>query len=206
MESFAMFTDPLAAAVAQNIAFFAIASLYVWIGARRAAGTALFPGPRPPPDWFKVWLVVIWLVGLVLPIVALVVEGMLGGNRDVSVGLGAYLAMFVAQVATELFVWKRWRSAIWVIVPCLYLAWRLWQIWWAWSLPGVAGSDLASFTCAALFVLWVINIGVHFTNIPLTLRWDHHPRSATFPSLHDPLVLTRNAHDPLDVARGAKTE
>jgi hypothetical protein len=180
MESFAMFTDPLAAAVAQNIAFFAIASLYVWIGARRAAGTALFPGPRPPPDWFKVWLVVIWLVGLVLPI--------------------------VAQVATELFVWKRWRSPIWVIVPCLYLAWRLWQIWWAWSLPGVAGSDLASFTCAALFVLWVINIGVHFTNIPLTLRWDHHPRSATFPSLHDPLVLTRNAHDPLDVARGAKTE
>lgn len=201
-----MFTDPLAAAVAQNIAFFAIASLYVWIGARRAAGTALFPGPRPPPGWFKVWLVVIWLVGLVLPIVALVVEGVLGGNRDASVGLGAYLVMFVAQVATELFVWKRWRSPIWVIVPCLYLAWRLWQIWWAWSLPGVAGSDLASFTCAALFVLWVINIGVHFTNIPLTLRWDHHPRSATFPSLHDPLVLTRNAHDPLDVARGAKTE
>lgn len=201
-----MITDPLVSAVAQNIAFFAVASLYVWIGARRVAGTAVFPGPRPPPAWFKVWLVVIWLVGLVLPIVALVIEGLLGGNRDASIGLGAYLLMFFAQVATELFVWKRWRSPIWVIVPCLYLAWRLWQIHWAWTLPGVAGSDLASFTCAALFVLWVINIGVHFTNIPLTLRWDHHPRSATFPSLHDPLVLTRGAHDPLDPARGAKAE
>lgn len=201
-----MFADPLLAAVAQNIAFFVIASLYVWIGAQRAAGTAQFPGPRPPPSWFKVWLVVIWVVGLVLPIVTLVVDGVLGGNNDVWVGLGAYLVMFVAQVVTELFVWKRWRSPIWVIVPCLYLTWRLWQIWWAWTLPGVAASELASFTCAALFVLWVINIGVHFTNIPLTLRWDHHPRSATFPSLHDPLVLTRDAHDPLDPARGAKSE
>ncbi|MEY3136906.1 MAG: hypothetical protein RL580_638, partial [Pseudomonadota bacterium] len=196
--SFAMISDPLWSAVAQNIAFFTIASLYVWIGSRRLVGTAAFPGPRPPPDWFKVWLVVIWLVGLVLPVITLVLVGLVGGAREVTIGLTAYLAMFVAQVATELFVWKRWRSPIWVIVPCLYLSWRLWQIAWAWDLPGAQSTTLASLTYAALFALWVINIGVHFTNIPRTLRWDYHPPSATFPSLHDPRVLTRGAHDPVD--------
>lgn len=193
-----MINEPLWSAMVQNIVFFVIASLYVWIGSRRLTGTAAFPGPRPPPDWFKAWLIVIWLVGLMLPGITLWVVGFQGAERNVSIGLSAYLVMFVAQVATELFVWKRWRSAIWVIVPCLYLSWRLWQITWAWSLPGVSGSALAVFTYAALFVLWAINIGVHFTNIPRTLRWDYHEPSATFPALHDPRVLTRNAHDPVD--------
>jgi hypothetical protein len=194
----ALLDDPLRSALLQNVVFFLIASLYVWIGARRAAGTAPFPGPRPPPTWFKIWLVVIWLVGLVLPLVTLVIEGMLNGNRPVAVGLAAYLVMFVAQVATEIFVWKRWRSPIWVIVPCLYLTWRLWQCAWGMSLPGVDGSALAVTTWIALFALWVINIGVHFTNIPLTLRWDQHPKDASFKSLHHPVAILPNAHDPLD--------
>ena len=70
-----MFDDPVSGALAHNIAFFVIASVYIWIGARRTAGTALFPGPRPPPVWFKVWLVVIWLVGLALPLGTLIIEG-----------------------------------------------------------------------------------------------------------------------------------
>lgn len=190
--------DLLYSALLQNAVFFAIASLYVWIGARRTLGTAPFPGPRPPPNWFKVWLVVIWLVGMVLPLVTLVTVGVLGGNTAVAVGLGAYLVMFIMQVATEIFVWKRWRSPIWVIVPCLYLSWRLWQCVWGMGLEGVQDSTLALGTWIALFVLWVINVGVHFTNIPLTLRWDHHPRDAQFKALHHPLAILPHAHDPPD--------
>lgn len=191
-----MTDDPLLQALAQNIAFFLIASLYVWIGARRTVGTAAFPGPRPPPTWFKIWLVVIWLVGLVLPIVTLVIEGFLRGNASVTIGLGAYLVMFVAQVATEIFVWKRWRSPIWVIVPCLYLAWRLWQCAWGMGLPEADSTMLAHVTWISLFVLWVINVGVHFTNIPLTLRWDHHPRDAQFKALRNPIAVMPNSSDP----------
>jgi hypothetical protein len=187
-----------------NLGFFVIASLYVWIGARRAAGTALFPGPRPVPDWFKIWLIVIWVVGLALPIAALIVDGVIGRQAGAAIALGFYLLMFVMQVATEIFVWKRWKSPIWVIVPCLYLTWRLFQVYWGFGL--VAGEDagLTVFTLYALFALWVINIGVHFTNIPMTLRWDYHAKSATFPSLHAAVPFGEGAQDALDPGRGAK--
>jgi hypothetical protein len=42
-------------------------------------------------------------------------------------------------------------------------------------------------------VLWVINIGVHYTNIPNTMRWNRHPADERFPSLNDPRVFVENA-------------
>lgn len=187
--------DPLLTTLLQNAVFFAIASLYVAIGARRTSGTAAFPGPRPVAIWFKIWLVVIWIVGLALPIAALLNDGMVRGQSNAAIALSAYLGMFVAQVATELWVWRRWRSPIWVIVPCLYLGWRLWQIAWGWQLIAKDDAALTRGTLVALFVLWVINIGVHFTNIPLTLRWDHHAKDATFPSLHRAIPFGKDAQD-----------
>jgi hypothetical protein len=194
-------SDPLIATITQNGVFFLIASLYVAIGARRAAGTASFPGPRPPEAWFKAWV-----VGLLLPLAALLYDGVIRGVGAAAIGLGFYLVMVVAQIATEIFVWKRWKSPIWVIVPCLYLSWRMWQVVWGLHLVQGQDSPLTHITFYALFVLWVINIGVHFTNIPMTLRWDYHPKSATFPALHDPNAFAKGAHDARDPQAGAKVK
>jgi hypothetical protein len=196
--------DPLMATILQNLAFIAIASLYVAIGARRTANTALFPGPRPVERWFKIWLVVIWVIGLALPIVALLVDGLIRGNRASAIGLGSYLIMVFAQVGTEVFVWKRWRNPIWVIVPCLYLPWRVWQCVWGLMLLAGTQAPLSIATLVALLVLWVINIGVHFTNVPLTLRWDYHPIDATFPALRNPNVFAQGAQDAEALRTGPK--
>lgn len=190
--------------LAMNAAFFVIASLYVWIGARRAAGTAAFPGPRPVGPAFKAWLIVIWLVGLAAPIAALVFDGLVRGLAPATLALGAYLVMVFAQVGTEIFVWKKWRSPIWVIVPCLYLTWRLFQVYWGFQLIEGVDAPVTFATLAALGVLWVINIGVHFTNIPMTLRWDHHPKDAVFPALHKPVPFGEGAQDALDRTAAGK--
>ena len=192
------------AILAQEVVFFLLAcACLAWAQWRLPAGVAAFPGPRPVGPVFKVWLLIIWGVGLMLPLLALVVDGLLGGSAATRLALLPYFAMFFAQVASELFCWKRWRSPVWVLVPCLYLPWRLWQ--------SFRGLDLATeaplltlVTLYALIVLWVINIGVHYTNIPRTLRWDYHRADTEFPSLHDPRVFTQGAQDARDGQPGPR--
>jgi hypothetical protein len=180
----------------QELVFFAVAcAALVWAQWRLPKPSAPFPGPRPVGSVFKVWLVVIWVVGLVLPLAALTADGLLGGRADVRWALGPYFVMFFAQVASELTVWKRWRSAVWVIVPCLYLPWRLYQVHRGIGTLDAPAPLFTLYTLYALFVLWVINIGVHYTNIPGTLRWDFHAPDSRFPSLRDPRVFTADAQD-----------
>lgn len=167
-----------------NFGFLAVAAAILALAQARTRPGPPFPGPRPVGPVFKAWLVVIWLVGLVLPLAALLVDGVLGGHAAVRAALGWYLAMFVAQVAAEIFVWKRWRSPVWVIVPCLFLPWRLFQV--AMGLMAVDGPALSVLTLWALLILWIINVGVHYSNIPNTLRWDQHPRDADFAALGHP--------------------
>ncbi len=172
-----------------NLAFLAFAAaVLLWARQRTRPGPP-FPGPRPVGPAFKAWLVVIWLVGLILPLAALVVDGVLGGSAAVRAALGWYLALFVAQVGAEIFVWKRWRSPVWVIVPCLFLPWRLFQV--VMGLVSVETPPLSEATLWALLGLWLVNIGVHYSNIPNSLRWDYHPRDATFPALPGPNPFRR---------------
>ena len=174
--------------VLANAAFFVVATVFLVWAQWRTEGDAKFPGPAPVGPVFKVWFVVIWLVGIFLPLAALVWDGVINGGTIVWAALGPYFVMFVAQVATEIFTWRRWHSPVWVIVPCLYLPWRLYQVIQGQALVA-DGPQLTAFTLDALFLLWLINIGVHFTNIPNAMRWGFHPADAEFPSLKDPRVI-----------------
>jgi hypothetical protein len=122
------------------------------------------------------------------------------GSRATFLALVPYVVMLALQIASEMYCWKRRESPVWVIVPCLYLPWRLWQ-----SCRGIGvaadGPPLTLATMYALSVLWVVNIGVHYTNIPRALRWDYHPPDAKFPAMRDPKVFGAGAQDALDRQR-----
>lgn len=174
-----------------NLVFLAVAAaILAWAQWRTRPGPR-FPGPRPVGPLFKAWLVVIWLVGMVLPLAALGIDGFAGGAAGTRTVLGWYLATFVAQLAFEIFAWKRWRSPVWVIVPCLFLPWRLFQV--ALGIMWLDGPALTLWTLWALLVLWVINVGVHYSNIPNTLRWDAHPQDADFAALAHPNPFRKGA-------------
>ena len=163
----------LAGVVLQNIAFIVFAmSILLW-GQARVRHAPPWPGPRPVGRVFRGWLLVIWLVGFALPVLAIIVDSALGGHGAVWLALLPYLLMFIVQIAFELFVWKRWRSVVWVLVPCLFLPWRCFQVYvglaTVWPMEGLV---LTKLTLVALLVLWLINIGVHYTGIALNLRWD----------------------------------
>lgn len=174
-----------------NLGFLVVSlAILLWARWRTLPGPA-FPGPRPVGPVFKAWLAIIWLVGMALPLAAIAIDGIAAGAAETRVVLGWYVATFVAQVAVEIFVWQQWRSPVWVIVPCLFLPWRLFQV--ALGLMLVDGPPLTIFTLWALLVLWIINVGVHYSNIPNTLRWDAHPRDADFAALGHPNPFRKQA-------------
>ena len=158
----------------ENLVFFLLTLPFLYVGNLRYEGRREFPGPVTPwPDWFRVWFKVIWGVGFVLPLLALLVSWQFGQLHIALLALGPYFIMFFVQIGTELFCMKQWKSPIWVAVPCLYLPWRLFQIYRGWeTTEPIDGTIIIDITLSALFVLWVINIAVHYSGIPRQMRWD----------------------------------
>jgi hypothetical protein len=176
--------------ILQELAFIScVVVALAWAQWRLSGPVAAFPGPRPVGPIFKIWFVVIWLVGGVLPLAALIYDGGMRGQAGTVWAIAPYVLMFALQIVCEMVMWKRLQSPVWVIVPCLFLPWRLYQC--ARGLD-VADASFTVFALQAMFVLWVINIGVHFTNIPRALRWDFHPKDARFPALADARVIVGN--------------
>lgn len=161
---------------AENAVFFVIASAILAVGYLRYRGTAAFPGPvRPWPMWFQIWFRVIWIVGFILPIGTIIAFGFIPGDTAVILALAPYFVMFFVQIASEQYVWQVHKSPIWVAVPCLYLPWRLWQITRGFQvMEPYPHLTIVTYTLWALFILWIINIGVHFTGIPMSMRYHKH--------------------------------
>jgi hypothetical protein len=157
----------------QNAVFLVFAVIILVWAQGRIRHAPAWPGPRPVGRVFRWWLLVIWLVGVLLPLVAIAVDGVIADRPAAMLALVPYVLLVFIQIAYELYVWKRWRSAVWVLVPCLFLPWRCFQIHVGlMTVLPLEGLLLTKITLAALLVLWLINIGVHYSGIALNLRWD----------------------------------
>lgn len=169
-------TPTLGLIVAENLVFLAVASVILAVGVRRYRGTAPFPGPvRPWPLWFQIWFRVIWIAGFLLPAAVIIAFGFIPGDGAVMLALGPYFVMFIVQIAAEQYVWRVHKSPIWVSVPALFLPWRLWQVVRGFQvMEPYPHQTLVTYTLWVLFVLWIINIGVHYTGIPASMRYHKH--------------------------------
>jgi hypothetical protein len=160
----------------ENAVFFLIASSILAVGILRYRGTAPFPGPVTPwPMWFQVWFRVIWIAGFILPLGVIIAFGFVPLDRAVILALAPYFLMFMVQIASEQYVWQVHKSPIWVAVPCLYLPWRVWQVVRGFEvMEPYPHLTLVTYTLWVLLILWIINIGVHFSGIPASMRYPKH--------------------------------
>ncbi len=129
--------------------------------------------PQPLPSWFKAWLSVVLLVGVVLPLIALLLWGVWWRYTSVVVAIASYFLMLGFQILSESVTINRFQSCVWVMIPCLYLPYRIWQLHTGLTLLSDESELLWVRNLLRLEIgLWIFNYGVHLSQLPRLLRWD----------------------------------
>lgn len=137
-----------------------------------------FSIPEPLPTWFKAWLSVVLVVGVALPLVAMLVWGVWWDDQSVLQATLSYFVMLGFQILSESVTLNRFQSCVWVMIPCLYLPYRIWQLYSGLTLLSLeSGPIWVQRLLLAEIVLWIFNYGVHLSQLPRLLRWEVHSQS-----------------------------
>ncbi|WP_016952891.1 hypothetical protein [Anabaena sp. PCC 7108] len=157
----------------ENLFFFLVAtSFFVMVDAawKHAKPYTL---PEPLPGWFKIWFGTIQLGGIVLPLIVMLLWGVLWGYTLVLTLLAWYFVMLGLQIFSEILTLRRFQTVVWVMVPYIYLPYRIWQLYEGLNLLA-SETDLVWVRNLLVFeiVLWTLNYALDVTQLPRLLRWE----------------------------------
>ncbi len=156
--------------VLENLIFFLVATLFFGMVGWRWRNGRPFSIPQPLPQWFSVWLYIVLAVGVILPILALILNG---GDVNVQRTFIPYFVMLALQIVSESISVRRFQSCVFIMIPCVYLPDRIWQLYTGWTLLTHAESSIWVERLVLIEIaLWIFNYGVHLSQIPRLLRWD----------------------------------
>jgi len=149
-----------------------------------------FSLPQPLPAWFKGWFLTVQVVGGVVPLAAMVLWR--GDDRVLAVFV-TYFAVLSWQVLSEVVALRWFHSVVWVMIPYLYVLYRLLQLYQGLmllppqpELRGVRNLLLIE------IVLWIISYGLALAQLPRLFRWELKPKSDEQDSQNFP-AKTHNA-------------
>ncbi|PSR16804.1 hypothetical protein C8255_15865 [filamentous cyanobacterium CCP3] len=155
----------------ENAVFFVIATAFLAITGWAWRYVDPFDLPKPLPGWFKYWFGSVQVLGIVPPLIALV-WAIWRSEPAVWMVFAAYFALLGLQILSELLTLKQLHSVVWVMVPYLYVPYRLWQLYEGIELtagrPGLAWIQLI---LAAEIVVWGINYLLDLAQLPRLFRW-----------------------------------
>jgi len=132
-----------------------------------------FSLPQPLPSWFKAWFSIVLTLGVLLPLIALAWWGFWLGKSGAVVVFAPYFLMLGLQILSESVTINRFQFCVWVMIPCLYLPYRIWQLHSGLTLLNDESELMWVRNLLRLEIgLWIFNYGVHLSQLPRLLRWD----------------------------------
>jgi hypothetical protein len=125
------------------------------------------------PVWFNAWLSLVIIIGFLLPLGVTFWWGIWQQNMTILNIFLSYYLIVGLQILFESIVLRKFQSCIWVTIPCLYLPYRIWQLYRGWVLLS-ANSELFWLQNLLLLeiILWIFNYGVHLSQIPRLMQWE----------------------------------
>ncbi len=165
----------------ENLLFLVLATSFIVIVGWAWRHSKPFSLPEPLPEWFKVWFGTVQVVGVLLPLLAMLVWGVWWGYSSVLTVLSWYFVMLGLQILSEILTLRQFHSVVWVMVPYLYLPYRIWQLYEGLTLLSPEPEliwirNLFTFE----IVLWTLNYALDLSQLPRLLRWEVQENSDTF--------------------------
>lgn len=158
--------------VIENAIFLTVATAFLAIVGWAWRRLKPFELPHPLPEWFKGWFLTVQVVGGVLPLVVMLLWGVWWGYFSVLTVLMSYFVMLGLQVLFEVATLRWFHSVVWVMVPYLYLPYRIWQLYEGLLLLSPE-SDLMwiRYLLILEIVLWTLNYALDLSQLPRLFRW-----------------------------------
>jgi hypothetical protein len=159
----------------ENILFlFAATSFLVFVGLawRQSKPYSL---PQPLPTWFNIWFLSVQVIGGLLPLLTMLLWGVWWGYSSVLTVLVPYFVMLGLQILSEIVTLRQFQSVVWVMVPYLYVPYRVWQLEQGLTLLRPE-SELVWVRNLLLveIILWILNYALALSQLPRLLRWEVH--------------------------------
>lgn len=157
----------------ENLLFLVVATSFLVFVGWVYRQSKPFSIPQPLPNWFKAWFFVVIVLGVALPFLAMLFWGVWQGNQSVLQVFVSYFVMLGLQILSESVTVKRFNSCVWVTIPCLYLPYRIWQLYSGLTLLSIENDSIwIQRLLVTEIVLWIFNYGVHLSQIPRLLQWE----------------------------------
>lgn len=157
----------------ENLLFFAIATSFFVIVGWAWRKVKPYNLPEPLPGWFRIWFGTVQVLGGLIPLIAMCLWGFWWGYYSVLTVLIPYFVMLGLQVLSESLSLRRFHSVVFVMIPYLYLPYRIWQLYEGLSLLNPA-SELVWVRNLLLgeIVLWTLNYALDLAQLPRLLGWE----------------------------------
>jgi hypothetical protein len=157
----------------ENILFLVAATsflVFVGLAWRQSKPYSL---PQPLPTWFNIWFLSVQVIGGLLPLLAMLLWGVWWGYSSVLTVLVPYFVMLGLQILSEIVTLRQFQSVAWVMVPYLYVPYRIWQLEQGLTLLRPE-SELMWVRNLLLveIILWILNYALALSQLPRLLRWE----------------------------------
>jgi len=165
----------------ENLLFLVLATSFIVIVGWAWRYSKPFSLPEPLPEWFKVWFGTVQVVGVLLPLLAMLLWGVWWGYSSVLTVLSWYFVMLGLQILSEILTLRQFHTVVWVMVPYLYLPYRIWQLYEGLTLLSPEPELIWIRNLLIIeIVLWTLNYALDLSQLPRLLRWEVQENTDTF--------------------------
>jgi hypothetical protein len=157
----------------ENLTFLFITTVFLLIVGYAWRDTKPYQLPQPLPGWFKVWFTSVQLLGGVIPLITLILYGFIWGYGSVISAFMPFLIILGLQIIAEFLTLRRFQSPTWVMVPYLYLPYRIWQLYEGLQLINPTPELIwVRYVLILNLVVWIGNYLLDLSQLPRLFRWE----------------------------------